>query len=378
MRSKFIIFSLIFFGLLASQLALAQSNSEPVNDATNTPADAYYQGVVSKIDVSRYLGTGADKQLFQDLEVKILNGDEKNQTVPITNVGGASINGGNGFKVGDKVVIDKTTADGETNYYVEDIYRIPQIIIVTIIFLAVAIIFSRLKGVFSILGLMISIAVIVKFIAPRIIAGHNPLITSLIGVLIIAVVSIYLAHGFNKRTSIALLSTILTLVLSVGLAIGFTNLTKLYGNGSEESVYLQVDQSHHINLQGLLLGGILLGALGVLDDITTAQAATIDELKKANPNLDFRRLYKGGISVGREHISSLINTLFLAYAGVSLPLFLLLNINGGTPVWATINSEFIAEEIIRTLVGSITLIVAVPITTLLASYFFSKKSASIK
>ncbi|HEV8601571.1 MAG TPA: YibE/F family protein [Patescibacteria group bacterium] len=357
----------------AQDAGTSSDNSlEPVNGAQNIQADAFYKAEVFSVPESRYLGPDSDKQLFQTLNVKILDGDEKGKEVTIQNVGGATLNGGNGFKPGDRIVIDKTTANGQTEYFVEDIYRFPSLVIATAIFLAVAVFFSRLKGVTSILGLIISIAVIVKFVAPRVVDGHNPLLTCLIGTFIIAVVSLYLAHGFNKRTSIALLSTLLTLVIAVGLAITFVHFSKLFGNGSEESVYLQIDQSHHIDLQGLLLGAIILGALGVLDDITTAQSAVVDELRKANPSFTFKQLYQSGISVGREHISSLINTLFLAYAGVSLPLFLLLTINSGAPIWTTLNSEFIAEEIIRTLVGSITLIVAVPITTLLAAYFWSR------
>jgi uncharacterized membrane protein len=365
----------LFAVLFLPKLSLAQSN-QGLGDTQNIPPDAYYKARVEAIVDSRYLGTGADKQLFQSLKVKILDGNEKDKIAQIDNVGGTTINGGRAFTVGQILVINKTTADGQTNYYVQDVYRLPSLIVLILIFLAIAVLFSRWKGVSSIIGLGISIAVIVKFIAPQIVAGHNPLLISLIGTVIIAVTSLYLAHGFNKRTSIALLATILTLCFSVGLAVTAVHAAKLYGNGSEESVYLQVDQSHKVNLQGLLLGGIILGALGVLDDITTAQAATVDELKKANPSLGFKRLYSGATSVGKEHISSLINTLFLAYAGVSMPLFLLLTINTGTPIWATINSEFIAEEMVRTIVGSITLIIAVPITTLLAAYFFAKTGAS--
>ena len=369
--SLFILCLFIFPGF-----ALAQNDTEGVNGGQNIPADAYYKAEVVQIVSQDYQGTGIDKQVFQNLEVKILDGDEKNKLVEIDNVGGTTVNGGRNFKVGDTVVINKTTDNGETAYYVNDIYRIPALVIVTILFFALVMVFSRWRGVTSILGLGLSILVIVKFVAPEILAGKNPLAVSLIGIAVIAVISLYLAHGFNKRTSIALLGTAITLVLAVVVSLLFVHFTALFGNGSDESVYLQFNQTTRINLQGLLLGGIMLGVLGVLDDITTAQSATVDELKKANPNLTFKELYTGAASVGREHISSLINTLFLAYAGVSLPLFLLLSTNGGAPIWTTLNSEFIAEEIVRTVIGSMTLVVAVPITTLLAAYFFTKTGPS--
>lgn len=372
-KNSVIIFA--FLLLLLPGFSFAQdANSEPIDGMQNIPADAYYTGQVTEIVNQEYLGTGEDKQIFQDLKIKILSRDAKDNEIRIDRVGGVNVNGGNGFKTGDKVVIDKITENGQEIYYVQDIYRIPSLVFITIIFLLVVILFSRWRGLSSILGLAITIAVIIKFVTPQIIAGKNPLVISLIGAFVIALVSLYLAHGFNKRTSVAVLSTFITLGLSTAMAYAFVHLTRLFGNGSEESVYLQFNQTQHINLQGLLLGGIILGALGVLDDITTAQSATVDELKKANPSLTFKQLYSGAASVGQEHISSLINTLFLAYAGVALPLFLLFNINGGTPVWTTLNSEFIAEEIVRTLVGSITLIIAVPITTLLAAYYFSRKT----
>ncbi|HEX9503685.1 MAG TPA: YibE/F family protein [Patescibacteria group bacterium] len=369
-KKLFLIFGLAV--LVLPGLCLAQgASTEPINGALNIPAEAYYRAQVLQIVNSEYLGTGADKQSFQTLKIKILSGDETGQEKTIDRVGGATINGGKGFKEGDKIVVNKTTVNNQPVYYVVDIYRIPSLYIIVGIFLLVVIIFSRWRGLSSILGLIITIAIIVKFVIPQIIAGHNPLLISLAAAIAIALTSLYLAHGFNKRTSIALLSTLITLGLSLALAYIFVHVTKLFGNGSEESVYLLIGPTQHINLQGLLLGAIILGALGVLDDITTAQSATVDELKKANPSLNFGQLYARAASVGQEHISSLINTLFLAYAGVSLPLFLLFTSSGNAPVWVTLNSELISEEIVRTLVGSITLILAVPITTILAAYFFS-------
>jgi uncharacterized membrane protein len=373
MRKLFLV--LLFAGIIFSRPAFAQDDSmQPVGDSLNIPADAYYKAEVTAITDQQYLGTDPDKQVFQTLRVRILSGDEQGQEITIDNVGGININGGHGFAVGDKIVVNKTTVNGEAQYYVQDIYRVPALLWLSAIFLLVVLVFSRFRGLMSIVGLGVTVIVILKFIAPQIMAGKNPLEIVLIGASVITLASLYLAHGFNKRTSIAVLSTLLTLGLAVGIAYWFVHFSRLFGNGSEESVYLQFNQTQNINLQGLLLAGIILGALGVLDDITTAQSATVDELKKANPALGFTRLYRGAASVGREHISSLINTLFLAYAGVALPLFLLLTANNTDPIWVTVNSEFIAEEIVRTLIGSVVLILAVPLTTLLAAYFFSRRS----
>jgi uncharacterized membrane protein len=193
---------------------------------------------------------------------------------------------------------------------------------------------------------------------PRILAGDNPFLTTLVGSIIIVTVSLYLAHGFNHRTSIALLSTSVTLALAIALAVLFVHLAKLFGLGTEDAYFL-IAANQTINLQGLLLGGIIIGTLGVLDDITTAQTAVVAELKRAKPDLSRHELYKRSLTVGHEHIASLVNTLVLAYAGTSLPIFLLFTLNRTEPIWTILNSEFVAEEIVRTLVGSSALVMSV-------------------
>lgn len=276
---------------------------------------------------------------------------------------------------GDRVVVAVSEEPDGTRYYVVDHLRLPALGAALAVFFALAILFSRRKGVGSIIGLAITAVVLARFVVPAIVAGANPLIVSLVGALVIALTSIYLAHGLSLRTSIAVGSTIVTLVIAWALAILFVTLARLTGMGSEESVYLQLAPIEQLNLRGLLLGGVILGALGVLDDITTGQAAAVDELRRANPALPARELYRRGLSIGSEHITSLVNTLFLAYAGASLPLFILFTIYNEVPLWVTLNSEFVAEEVVRTLVGSVALILAVPITTFSAAFLLRGRGA---
>ncbi len=366
--------ALLLFAVFLPSLALAQESSGEIG---TTPGEAFYKGQVLEVISEDFQETGENRVLNQTLKVKIISGEEKGQELSIDNQGIFTANGGKGFKAGDKVVIYKVNVVGQGEvYYIADNYRLPGLIWILVIFFVAAIAFSRWKGVTSILGLGITILVIAKFVVPQIAAGQNPLLISLAGAVIIALTSIYLSHGFNKRTSVALVGMLITLAISAGMAIIFVSATKLLGLGSEQAFYLQFGPLETLNLQGLLLGGIILGALGVLDDVTTTQSATVEELKRANANLSFRELYHAGSSVGREHITSLVNTLFLAYAGASLPLFLFFSSQNPQPIWVTLNTEFIAEEVVRTLVGSITLILAVPITTFLAAYYFSKKSVS--
>jgi uncharacterized membrane protein len=178
-------------------------------------------------------------------------------------------------------------------------------------------------------------------------------------------VALYLAHGFNARTTTAMLGTLASLAITGLLAVVFVEATKFTGFGSEEAVFLQIS-AQQVNLQGLLLGGIIIGTLGVLDDVTVTQASSVWELHAANPNLGTTGLYRAALRIGRDHIASTVNTLVLAYVGASLPLLLLFTLSN-RPLGDVLTSEVMAEEIVRTLVGSIGLVASVPITTALAS-----------
>jgi uncharacterized membrane protein len=387
---KLSILSLVLVSVLAYSLAFAQTadqenlqqeqqEQEPAYQeplmTDEIPPDQFYRAKILTVLEEQSADNAGKPILTQKLRVKFVTGDLKDQEKELMNDGVFTINGGKPLKKGDQILVYKTSATGEEQFYIADTYRVPSLLVIMLGFFVLAVVLSRWKGVTSILGLVISILVIARFIVPQIIAGRDPLMISLVGALVIALVSIYLAHGFNKKTTIALGSTLITLVIAAGLSILFVKTGKLFGLGSEEAFYIQqLGTLQDLNLQGLLLGGIILGALGVLDDITTAQTAAIYEIKRANSSLNTKELFSRGLIVGREHISSLVNTLFLAYAGASLPLFLFFTVGGSNqPLWVTLNSEFIAEEVVRTLVGSIALMLAVPITTFLAAYYFGKR-----
>ncbi|MEK7105665.1 MAG: YibE/F family protein [Patescibacteria group bacterium] len=333
----------------------------------------YFTAKITEISAEGERDLGGITEHYRVLKAELTNKEVRGQTIEIEQSDLFLSDKIIPVEVGDRVVVIQSAgAEGEVFYALVDLYRVPALAIATGIFFLLAIIFGRLKGFTSILGLAASGAIIIYYVVPKLVAGADPLWTSLSASLLIATVSLFLAHGFNKRTAIAFLGTIITLLISAFVAVQVVTFTHLFGFGSEESFFVLADLPN-LSLQGLLLAGIMLGLLGVLDDITTAQSAVVDELKQANPNLGFKELYRRGISVGREHIASLINTLFLAYAGASLPLFLLFYVNGTQSLAITLNNQMIAEEIIRTLVGSACLILAVPITTALAAWVFGRK-----
>lgn len=307
----------------------------------------------------------------QEVELEILGGVDAGRVITIEN---GILNNRDDMRllVGETVIMQQLIRPGgDVDYLLREKYRLHSILVLVLFFFVLGVLLGGRVGFTSVAGLAVSIAILMLFVVPKIITGSNPLVISLTGSAGIAVTSLYLAHGYNRRTTIALISTIITLILSTVLAVVFVHLGKLFGMGSEESVFLQIGVLQEVNLRGLLLGGIIIGALGVLDDITTSQTAAIDELSKANHKLGFLELYRSGTSIGREHIASLINTLALAYVGASLPILLLFSVNQDAPWWVIVNSEFVAEEIIRTLVGSCTLLLAVPISTWMAAKSFA-------
>ncbi len=357
--------------LVAPVLSFAYEGEEHAAEETPIESISPDVNIPEKFYRARVLEVN-DQADLRITKVKILSGDKKGQELVINEQSGVQSPGALVFKPGDKVVVSQFQSLDETIYYIADYYRIRPLVMVIALFFGVAIFFGRLKGLTSVLGLAFTVLVLGWFIVPQILEGRNPIIITLLGAFVIALISIYLAHGFNRRTSLALLSTIITLVIASALAFIFVSVARLLGLGSEEAMLLQVGLAENVNLKGLLLGGIIIGTLGILDDITTSQTAAVDEISKANASLEFGDLYKRGLSVGHEHIAALINTLVLAYAGAALPLFLLFSLNDTQPWWVVLNGELIAEEIVRTVVGSIALVLAVPITTLLAAYYLPK------
>jgi len=272
------------------------------------------------------------------------------------------------YQKGDHVILTYSkNPSGKEFFYITDYDRKPALITLTILFVLAILLVARKQGVAAIISMIITFFFIVKLIIPPILNGNNPLTITLIISFFVIPITYYITHGFHKKTTVAIAATAITLILVGILSYFFSIFAKLTGFSSEEAAFLQ-NMKSSINIQSILLSGIIIGGLAVLNDITIGQASTVASLHASNPRLTRHELYNHAMSVGRDHVASLVDTLVLVYAGAALPLFLLFY-RSPVELSLIINQEVIATEIVRTLVTSIGIIAAVPVTTYLACLF---------
>jgi uncharacterized membrane protein len=306
--------------------------------------------------------------LYQKLEVVITKGPAKDQKIIIETGQQATVYQPS-YAPGDRVLVSYVQDEtGMRTYYITDYVRHTPLIWLVGIFVMLSLVIGRGHGIRSLLGLAFSFGVLGWFILPLISQGHSPVVIALLGAMIIAPVTFYLSHGINRKTSVAIVSTTVSLLITGLLGTYFIEAAHLTGFASDEALFLDIARQGSLNIRGLLLAGFIIGALGILDDITISQAAIVQELKQAKPTIGSKELFSRAMNVGRDHIASLINTLILVYTGSALPL-LLLFLDNDAAFSSIINYEIVAEEIVRTLVGSIGLIIAVPLTTFIATRF---------
>ncbi|WP_328495215.1 YibE/F family protein [Streptomyces sp. NBC_00414] len=260
-------------------------------------------------------------------------------------------------------------APKELQYSVTDVNRKLPMTLLAGIFAVAVVVVGRMRGVMALIALAVSFLILTFFILPAILQGSNPLVVAVVGASAIMLIALYMCHGLSARTSVAVLGTLLSLVLIGLLGSLFIDWAALTGN-TDDNTGLIHGLYPSIDMSGLLLAGIIIGSLGVLDDVTVTQTSAVWELHEANPTMGWRGLYRAGIRIGRDHIASVVNTLVLAYAGAALPLLLLFSI-AQSSVGTVANSELVAAEIVRTLVGSIGLVASVPVTTALAALVVS-------
>ena len=264
---------------------------------------------------------------------------------------------------GDNVILG---FDSVTNsYYYQDRDRMSSLWWLILLFAVTVICLARVRGLLALFAMGGTVLMLVKFIAPSVLDGNDPVLVCVVAAAAIAYFSLYFTHGFSLMTTVALAGTLIALGLTLGISWIFFELAKFSGYSSEEAFVLPF-LAESLDVRGLLLGGTIIAALGALDDVTVTQAATVLELSARNNELSTRQLMISGLRVGREHIASTVNTLLLAYAGSSIPLLLLFAVSEQS-LGDVANSELIAIELVRTLCGSIGLVAALPITTYLAA-----------
>jgi uncharacterized membrane protein len=261
------------------------------------------------------------------------------------------------------VVIESATPDGVMHAIV-DRQRTTPLLVLTVAFVLAVVAFGRWRGVTALAGLAVTFGVLLFFVVPAILGGEPPLLIAIVGSAAIMLTVLYLTHGISASTTVAVLGTLGSLTLT-GLLSAAT-VSALALTGITDDLATSVVTTYGVNMEGLLLAGIVIGALGVLDDVTVTQAATVDELAEANPALGAAALYRAGARVGRAHIASVINTIILAYAGSSLPLLILI-LAGGSALGDVVATQVVATEVARSAVATIGLVAAVPLTTALAA-----------
>lgn len=271
---------------------------------------------------------------------------------------------------GQRVVVAYAPdAPRDLQYSVTDVDRHLPLLLLAGIFALAVVVVGRLRGVMALVALAVSFLVLALFILPAILQGSNPLVVAVVGASAIMLIALYMCHGLTARTSVAVLGTLVSLLLTGALGSLFIGWAALTGNTDDNTALIH-GLYPSIDMGGLLLAGVIIGSLGVLDDVTVTQTSAVWELHQADPAMGWRGLYRAAIRIGRDHIASVVNTLVLAYAGAALPLLLLFSI-AQSSVGTVAGSEVVAEEIVRTLVGSIGLVASVPVTTALAALVVS-------
>jgi len=307
----------------------------------------------------------------QTLHARILEGANKGDEVKFDN-DYVILSSGDTFYL-------RHTSDPANNlsiYSVADPYRLPVLGFFTGLFILCVIVFGGKQGMRGLAALVLSLFFIGAFLLPGIMNGYSAVLVSVTVAALIIVLGSYITHGFNRVTSTAVIGMVITVIVSGLLAMLAMSWGHITGLSSEDTLYLTMETGGKINLAGLLLGGMIIGLLGVLYDAAIGQSVSVDELHQAAPQASRAEIFKRAMRIGREHVGALVNTLAIAYVGVSLPL-LLLFYSSGASVALTINKELFATEIIRMMVGSIGLVLAVPITTLIASYMLIRRDRDV-
>lgn len=352
------------FALIGGHADTIHAQSELVPDTTTLVRAKVLS--IEKEETREVPGTGASHSI-QTIQAQILEGEQKGAVVTIEN-------DYLDLEKGEQFYLSHTVdgIDGTEYYTVRDPYRLPQLFGIVMLFILAVLLFGGIQGVRGLIALIGSFFFIFYLLLPGIMHGYSPLLITVLVSSLIIILGSYVTHGFTKTTTAAVAGMICTVIITGLLAYWSVAHTRLTGFSSDEAVYLNINAGGGIDVIGILLGGIIIGLLGVLYDAAIGQAVAVDELTRIAPHASRRKIYERAVRIGREHIGALVNTLAIAYVGTSLPLLLLfMQASSATPL-QIINTEVFATEIVRIMIGSIGLVLTVPVTTLVAVLFLVK------
>lgn len=368
------------FAAIVAALALATAVGMVILWPTDVDAKVG-ESIVAKSDTATVMSvdefpcSGLNTDTCRQVDIRLESGENSGKVKQLVLDDGTidpEVSEGDELRVIRNVVPPGADPVPGREYSISDFDRQGSLLLLVIVFTLVVVLFGRLRGALSLVGLGLSLVVVLVFMVPAILAGESALAVAIVGSGAVMIATILLAHGAGPKSLAAILGTAASLVVTVSLAVIFTDVTHLLGRATEEATFLQVNDSG-VSLKGLLLAGMIVAALGVLDDVTVSQSSTVLALRAANPGQSFRELFGRAMDVGRDHVSATVNTLVLAYVGASLPLLLIFS-SGQIGFLDAVNLEIIAKEIVATLVGSIGLVAAVPITTALAALLARRMS----
>jgi uncharacterized membrane protein len=349
------------------------TRAQQAADIALPPGTTYPEGRVMSVETYECGAGSAQSLQCASAVVEVLEGEGKGDFQKIDlppEVVAAGVDEGDVF-----VLTRDAGAEGGASYGFSDYARGTPIVVLGIAFAVVVGLVARLRGLAALVGLAFAFFILFRFVLPGLLSEESPTLVSLVGASAIMFVVLYLAHGFSARTTTALVGTLFGLTLVAVMGAVAVDLARLTGLTSEETIQLQT-YDPTLNFSGLVLAGVVVAGLGVLNDVTITQASAIWQLREVSPDLTWRQLYSRGMAVGRDHIASTVYTIVFAYAGAALPLLLLFELYT-RPVTISLFSSAVAEEVIRTLVGAIALVLAVPLTTVIGAFFATAAGSEV-
>lgn len=310
---------------------------------------------------------------FQRVELQLDGGLFRGDVVTVEWGGRRALNSGGFLRAGDRVLVTETREGVERKYTIDEIVRLPGLVPFGLFLFVALIAVARRKGLLALAGLASSVAVFLLAIVPALQRGGDPLLPTLAGAAAVVTVSVFVVHGLNWKSLAALLGTYAGLVIVATIGVMGVATLRITGLGSEDQIFLSIGTDGRIDMQRLVLAGVIVGSLGALVDMAVGQASATMEIAAAHQRIEPRALFRSALNVGEDHIGSLVNTLALAYFGGAMPLILLLSL-GFQPLAVALNSEGIIESVLTVLSASVGLVLCVPITTAIAVYFVSRRA----